>query len=126
MAEELVMYFEDWPIDIFSAKEMREKGSRKNEESLRGLWGNLKHSSVDAIQGPEEDGESGAEKVFKCIKDEHFQTLIKKKILLEFQNFRTPSRERKRKPPGSFLLQLLKTKTKWTFETSKREKKPCI
>lgn len=59
---------------------MREKGSRKNEESLRGLWGNLKHSSVDAIQGPEEDGESGAEKVFKCIKDEHFQKLIKKKF----------------------------------------------
>ena len=108
---------------------MREKGSRKNEESLRG---NLKHSSVNAIQGPEEDGESGAENVFKRIKDEHFQKLIKKKkkkkkkILLEFQNLRTPSRERKRKPPGSFLLQLLKTKTKWKFETRKREKKPCI
>lgn len=41
------------------------------------MCGHLKHSSVEASQGPGEDGEPGAENVFTDNMDDHLEKLMK-------------------------------------------------
>ena len=53
---------------------------KKNEDSLRDLWDNIKHTNIHIIGIPEgEEREKGAEKIFEEIIAENFSNLGKKR-----------------------------------------------
>ena len=64
----------------------RRQGSRpspwkRNEESLRDLWDNIKHTNIHIIWDPEgEEREKGPEKIFKEIIDENFPNMGKEVV----------------------------------------------
>ena len=43
----------------------KKKRLERNENSLRELWDNVKHSNIHTIGIPEEEREKGTEKIFK-------------------------------------------------------------
>ena len=64
-AEERISKVEDGLVEITDAEQKREK----NEESLRELWDNVKHTNICIIGVPEgEEREKGTEKIFKEIR----------------------------------------------------------
>ena len=57
----------------------RSKGMKRNEDSLRDLWDNIKHNNISIIGVPEgEEREKGPEKIFEEILVENFQTRERK------------------------------------------------
>ena len=53
-------------MGITDAEQKREKRLKTNEESLRELWDNIKHTNIRIIGVPEgEEREKGTEKIFK-------------------------------------------------------------
>ena len=59
---------EDRLMEITDAEQKREKRLKRNEESLRELWDNVKHTTIRIIGVPEgEEREKGTEKIFQEI-----------------------------------------------------------
>ena len=57
---------EDRLVEIMDVEQKREKRLKTNEESLRELWDNTKHTNVYIIGQPEgEEREKGTEKIFQ-------------------------------------------------------------
>ena len=55
---------EDGLVEITEAEKNKEKGMKRNEDSLRDLWDNIKCSNIDIMGVPEgEDREKGSEKI---------------------------------------------------------------
>lgn len=66
MTEEKYSELEDQKIKIIQYKKMEEKWLKKNEQSLRDLWGTIKRSDVCVINVPErEDKEYWRENIFE-------------------------------------------------------------
>ena len=56
----------------------KEKGIKRNEESLRDLWDNIKHNNICIIGVPEgEESEQGIGNLFEEIMVENFPILVK-------------------------------------------------
>ena len=55
-------------MELMDAEQKREKRLKTNEESLRELWDNVKHTNILIIGVPEgEKREKGTEKIFQEI-----------------------------------------------------------
>ena len=52
-AEEQIGEVEDRLVEIMVVEKKREKWSKRNEESLRELWDNVKHTNICIIGVPE-------------------------------------------------------------------------
>ena len=53
-------------MEITTAEQNKEKRMKKNEDSLRDLWDNIKHTNIRIIGIPEEEEkEKGTEKIFE-------------------------------------------------------------
>ena len=64
-------------VEITEAEQKKEK-KKGNENSLRELWDNIKHTDICILGLPErEDGEKGIESIFEEIISEHFPNLEK-------------------------------------------------
>ena len=64
-AEEQISEVEDRLVEIMDAEQKREKRLKRNEESLRELWDNVKCTKIHIIRVPEgEEREKGTEKTF--------------------------------------------------------------
>ena len=67
-AEEWISELEDRMVEITSAEQNKEKRMKRNEDRLRELWHNIKHTNIRIIGVPEEDEkEKGPEKIFEEI-----------------------------------------------------------
>ena len=65
-AEEWISDLEDKIVEITTAEQNKEKRMKKNEDSLRDLWDNIKHTNIRIIGFPEEEEkEKGTEKIFE-------------------------------------------------------------
>ena len=63
-------------VEITSETEHRLK--KKNEDSLRDLWDNVKHTNISIIRVPEgEEREKGSNKIFEEIIAENFPNMGK-------------------------------------------------
>ena len=63
-------------VEITSQTEHRLK--KKNEDSLRDLWDNVKHTNISIIRVPEgEEREKGSNKIFEEIIAENFPNMGK-------------------------------------------------
>ena len=51
-AEEWINDLEERMVEISATEQYIEKRMKRNEDSLRDLWDNIKHTNIDIIGGP--------------------------------------------------------------------------
>ena len=72
---------EDRGAEIMDVEQKREKRLKTNEESLRELWDNIKHTKTHIIGVPEgEEREKETEKIFQEIIAENFPNMRKESL----------------------------------------------
>ena len=77
-AEERISDLEDRMVEFTAAKQNKEKRMKRNEDSLRDLWDNIKHNNIPIIGVPEgEEREKVPEKIFEEIIVENFPNMGK-------------------------------------------------
>ena len=92
-------------------KKQTNKTKQKNEDSLRDLWNNIKHTNIHIIGFPEEDRLKGPEKIFEEIIAESSSN-VRKEIVNQVQEaHRVPGRiNPRRNTPGHIIMKLTKIK----------------
>ena len=85
--------------------------NKKNEDSLRDLWNNIKHTNIHIIGFPEEDRLKGPEKIFEEIIAESSSN-VRKEIVNQVQEaHRVPGRiNPRRNTPRHIIMKLTKIK----------------
>ena len=77
-AEERIRALEDRMVEFTATEENKEKRMKRNEDSLRDLWDNIKCNNVRIIGVPEgEERQKGLEKIFEEIIVENFPNMGK-------------------------------------------------
>ena len=75
-AEKQISDLEDTIVEITTAEQNKEKRMKRNEDSLRDLWDNIKRNNIRIIGIPEgEEKKKGTEKIFEEIIVENFPNL---------------------------------------------------
>ena len=78
-------------MEITAIEQNVERRTKRNEDSLRDLWDNIKHTNIHIIGVPEgEEGEKVPEKIFKEIIVENFPNMGKE-IVNQVQEAQSPS-----------------------------------
>ena len=87
------------------SEENEETRIQKNEEKLRNLWNNFKHSNIQIIGMPEEEEEQDTENLFEKIVKEKFSSLAKE-INMQVQEVqRIPKKlDPRRKTPRHIII----------------------
>ena len=76
--EEWISYLEGRMVEITAVEQNKEKRMKRNEDSLRELWENIKCTNILIIGVPEgEEREKGSEKIFEEIIFENFPNMGK-------------------------------------------------
>ena len=87
-AEERMSDLEDRMVEFSAAEQTKETRMKRNEDSLRDLWDNIKHTSICIIGVTEgEEREKGTEKIFEEIIVENFPNMGKE-IAIQVQECR--------------------------------------
>ena len=77
-AEEQISDLEDRMVELAAVEQNKEKRMKRNEDSLRDLWDNIKHNNIRIIGVPEgEEREKGPKKIFEEIIVENFPNMGK-------------------------------------------------
>ena len=110
-------------MEITTAEQNKEKRMKRNEDSLRDLWGNIKCTNIRIIQVPEEEKKKGAEKLFEEIIFENFPNMGKEIVNQVQEAQRVPYRiSTNRIMPRHILIKLSKIKYKEKILKTAREK----
>ena len=65
-------------VELAAARQNKEKRMKRNEDSLRDTWDNMKHTTIRIIGIPEEEGKGkGPEKIFEEIRVKNFPNMGK-------------------------------------------------
>ena len=92
-AKERINYLEDRMVEITATEQNIEKRMKRNEDSLRDLWDNIKCTNIRIIGFPEgEEKEKGPEKIFEEIIAENFPNMGKKIVDQDQEAQRVPDR----------------------------------
>ena len=76
--EEQISDLDHRMVEFTAAEQNKEKRMKRNEDSLRDLWDNIKHMNICIIGVPEgEEREKGPEKIFEEIIVENFPNMGK-------------------------------------------------
>ena len=79
-AEERISDLEDRMVEFTAAEQSKEKRMKRNEDSLRDLWDNIKRNNICITGVPEgEEREKGHEKILEEIIVENFPNLGKER-----------------------------------------------
>ena len=62
-------------MENIDAEQKREKILKRNEESLREFWDNVKGTNIYIIGVPEEESEKGTEKIFEEIIAKNYSSI---------------------------------------------------
>ena len=77
-AEERISDLEDRMVEFTAAEQKKEKRMKRNEDSLRDLWDNIKRNNIQIIGVPEgEEREKRPEKIFEWTIVENFHNMGK-------------------------------------------------
>ena len=111
-AEERVSDLEDRTVEFTAAEQNKEKRMKRNEDSLRDLWNNIKRKNIRIIRVPEgEEREKGPEKIFEEIIVENFPNMGKEIATQVLEAQRLPGRiNPRRNTPRHILIKLTKIK----------------
>ena len=78
-AEEWISDLEDRMVEFTAEEQNKKKRMKRNEDSLRHLWANIKHNNIHVIGVPEgEEREKGPKKIFEEIIVETFPNMERK------------------------------------------------
>ena len=92
-AEEQISDLEDRMVEFTAVEENKEKGMKRNEDSLRDLWDNIKRKNIRIIGVPEgEEREKGPEKIFEEIIVKNFPNMGKERATQVLEAQRVPYR----------------------------------
>ena len=123
-AEERISDLEDRMVEFTAAQQNKEKRMKRNEDSLRDLWDNIKRNNIRIIGVSEaEEREKGPEKIFEEIIVENFPNM-RKEVATQVQEVqRVPYRiNRRRNTPRHIVIKLAKIKDKEKLLKAAREK----
>ena len=96
---------------------------KRNEDSLRDLWDNIKCNNIRIIGVPEEQREKGPKKIFEEIIVENFPNMGKEIATQVQEAQRDPGRiNPRRNTPRHIVIKLTKTKHKAKLLKAAREK----
>ena len=123
-AEERVSDLEDKIVEITTAEQNKEKRIKRNEDTLRDLWDNIKRTNIRIIGVPEEDEKKkGTEKIFEEIIVQNFPNMGKEIVNQVQEAHRVPYRiNPRRNMPRHILIKLSKIKYKEQILKTGREK----
>uniref|UniRef100_A0A8D1U5V8 LINE-1 retrotransposable element ORF1 protein n=1 Tax=Sus scrofa TaxID=9823 RepID=A0A8D1U5V8_PIG len=124
-AEEQISGVEDRLVEITNAEQKREKRLKRNEESLRELWDNIKCTNIHIIGVPEgEEREKGTAKIFEEIIAKNFPNMGKEPLTQIQEAQRVPYKiNPRRNIPRHILIKLTKIKDREKILKVAREKK---
>ena len=123
-AEEQRSDLEDRMVEFTATEQNKEKRMKRNENSLRDLWDNIKCNSIHIIGVPEgEEREKGPKKISEEIIVENFPN-VGKEIATKVQEVqRVPGRiNPRRNTPRHIVIKLTKMKDKEKLLKATREK----
>ena len=81
-------------VEFTAAEQTKEKRMKRNEDSLRDLWDNIKRNNIHIIGVPEgEEREKGPEKIFEEIIIENFPKMGKE-IATQVQEAQSPIQDK--------------------------------
>ena len=92
-AEERISHLEDRMVEFTGVEQNKEKRMKRNEDSLRDLWDNIKCNNIRIIGVPEEEREEGPEKIFEEIIVENFPNMGKE-IATQVQEAQSPIQDK--------------------------------
>ena len=113
-AEEWISDLEDKIVEIITAEQNKEKRMKRNEDSLRALWDNIKCTNIRIIGVPEEEEKKkGTEKIFEKTIVEKFPNMGKEIVNQIQEAQRVPYRiNPRRNKPRHILIKQSKIKYK--------------
>ena len=92
-AEEWISDLEDRMVEFTAAEQNKEERMKRNEDSLRDLWDNIKCKNIRIIRVPEgEEREKGPEKIFEDIIVKNFPNMGKEIATQVLEAQRVPYR----------------------------------
>ena len=123
-AEEWRSDLEDRMVKISAVEQNKEKRLKRNEDSLRNLWDNIKCKNIPIIRVPEgEEREKGPKKIFKVIRVENFPNMGMEIATQDQEVQRVPGRlNPRRNMPKHIVIKLTKIKHKEKLLTATRKK----
>ena len=122
-AEDRISEVEDRMVEINEAERTKEKRIKRNEDNLRDLWDNVKHSNIWIIGVPEEDKKKGHKELLEEIIVENFPKMGKEIATQVQETLRVPNRTNQRwNTPRHKLIKLMKVKHKEKILKATREK----
>ena len=93
-AEERISDLEDRMVEFTAVEQNKEKRMKRNEDSLSGLWNNIKHTNIHITGVREgEEREKGPEKIFEEIRVENFPNM-EKEIATQIQEMQSPRQDK--------------------------------
>ena len=112
-AEEWISDLEDRMVEFSAAELNKEKRMKRNEDSLRELWNNIKGNNICIIGVSDgEEREKGPEKIFENIIVENFPNMGKERVT-KSRKCRVPYRiNPRRNTPRHIEIKLAKIKHK--------------
>ena len=113
-AEERISYLLDRMVEFTAVEQNKEKRMKRNGNSLRDLWDNIKCSNIYIIWVPEgEEREKGPKKIFEEIISEKFPNRGKATVNQVQEAQRVPDRiNPSRNMPRHIVIKLTKIKDK--------------
>ena len=123
-AEERISDLEDRMVEFTAAEQNKEKRMKRNEDSLRDLWNNIKHNNIPIIGVPEgEEREKGPKKISEEIIVKNFPNMGKETATQVQEVQRVPYRiNPRRNTPRQIVIKLAKIKDKEKLLKAAREK----
>ena len=122
-AEDSVSEIEDRMLEINESEREKEKWMKRNEDNLRDLQDNMKHSNIWIIGISEEDKKKDHEKILEEIIVENFPKTGKEIITQVQETQRVPNRRNPRQNiPRHILIKLTNIKHKEQILKAAREK----
>ena len=92
-AEEWIRDLEDRMMEITAMEQNKEKRMKRNKDSLRDLWDNVKHTNYFILGVPEgEEREKGPEEIFEEIIAENFPNTGKEMVTQVQEAQRVPGK----------------------------------
>ena len=121
---ERISDLEDRMVEFTTVEQNKEKRMKRNEDSLRDLWDNIKRNNICIIGFPEgEEREKGSEKIFEEIIVENFPNMGREVATHVQEAQRAPYRiNQRRNTPRHLVTKLAKIKDKEKLLKAAREK----
>ena len=112
--EERISDLEDRMVEITAEEQNKEKRMKRNEDSLRDFWDNIKRTNIQIIGVPEEEEkQKGSEKIFEEIRVKNFPNMGKEIATQVQEAQRVPQRKNpQRNTLRHILIKLTKIKFK--------------